>query len=151
MWLLFVAMTILCWGSYVPLIHAGQNAIGGSARGLWAFTLVGVAYFLVAVLAPLGLLALNGDLSSVPPVSRMWLGLLAGALGAVGALGVILALRSGGTPITVPPMVFAGAPIVATCIGMLLHRPSGTPDVRFFLGILLAAAGAALVLRYKPS
>lgn len=150
-WLLFVGLTILCWGAYVPAIHAGQKAVGGKSAALWAFTLVGIAYFLVAVLAPIGLLATRGELGAVPPMSRMGIGLFAGALGAVGALGVILALTSGGTPVTVPPLVFAGAPIVATFIGMALHRPANAPSALFYLGILLAAAGAALVLRYKPS
>jgi hypothetical protein len=64
---------------------------------------------------------------------------------------VILALMYGGTPTTVPPLVFAGAPLVATLIGMALHRPSQAPSPLFFVGIVLAAAGAALVLRYKPT
>ena len=151
LWLLFVALTILCWGAYVPAIHAGQKAVGGKSAALWAFTLVGVAYFLVAVLAPLGLLAARGEIGAIPPVDKMGVGLFAGALGAVGAFGVILALTNGGTPLTVPPLVFAGAPIVATFIGMALHRPANPPHPMFYIGILLAAAGAAIVLRFKPS
>jgi hypothetical protein len=150
LWMVFVLLTVVCWGAYVPTIHAGQKAIGGRSAGLWAFTLVGVAYFLVAVLAPLGLLALRGELASIPPVSKVGVGLFAGALGAVGALGVILALMNGGTPLAVPPLVFAGAPIVATIIGMALHRPANAPSALFYIGILMAAAGAALVLRYRP-
>jgi hypothetical protein len=150
-WLVFVLVTVLCWGAYVPSIHAGQRAIGGKAAGLWAFLLVGAAYFLVAVLAPAGLLAVRQELSSIPSARGMGLALFAGALGAAGALGVILALMNGGTPLTVPPLVFAGAPIVATCVAMILHRPASVPDLRFFIGIVLAAVGAALVLRYKPA
>lgn len=150
-WLWFVLMTIVCWGLYVPMIHAGQTQIGGRSRSLWAFLMVGFAYFLVAVVVPLVLLGNRGDLGTLPAARGSGVALAAGVLGAVGALGVILALMSGGTPSTVPPLVFAGAPIVAALTGMLLHRPSAAPDPRFFVGILMAAAGAALVLRYKPS
>lgn len=150
-WLLFVLGVMVCWGAYIPTIHAGQKAMGVRSASLWSFLFVGVAYFLVAVLAPAGLLAARGDLAS-PPAQRGWaIALLAGALGALGALCVILALLNGGTPQTVPPLVFCGAPIVATIIAMSLNRPATAPDWRFFLGIVLAAGGAALVLRYKPS
>lgn len=150
-WLWFVIMTIVCWGAYVPTIHEGQTAIGGKNKALWAFLLVGVAYFLTAVLVPAGLLASRQDLGSLPSARGWSISLLAGILGALGALGVILALMNGGTPREVPPLVFAGAPIVATFIGMLLHRPTTAPSWQFFAGIVMAAAGAALVLRYKPS
>jgi drug/metabolite transporter (DMT)-like permease len=150
-WLLFVIMTIVCWGAYVPTIHEGQSAIGGKNRALWAFLFVGAAYFLVAVLVPIGLLAARQDLGSLPNTRGWSISLFAGVLGALGALGVILALMNGGTPKEVPPLVFAGAPIVATLISMTLHKPVKAPDWPFFVGIVMAAAGAALVLRYKPS
>jgi len=149
-WLSFVVLTILCWGAYVPALHEGQSAIGGRGKALWAFLFVGVAYVIVAVLAPLGLLASRNDLSPLPSTKGMLVSALAGALGAVGALGVILALMYGGRPTTVPPLVFSGAPIVATLIAMWLHRPSTAPSPLFYVGIVLAAVGAALVLRFKP-
>lgn len=149
-WVWFVALTILCWGAYVPAIHAGQKAIAGRSAGLWAFLLVGVTYFLVAVLVPAGLLAVRKDLLVLPSRGGVGMSMFAGALGAVGALGVILALMNGGTPHSVPPLVFAGAPIVATVIALLLDPPSTMPSPWFFVGILLAAGGAALVLYFKP-
>lgn len=151
LWLWFVIMTVLCWGAYVPAIHQGQLAIGGKSRALWAFLFVGVAYVVVAVLIPLGLLMSRGELTPAPPGKGMMISAIAGVLGAVGALGVILALMSGGKPIAVPPLVFAGAPIVATLIGLMLHRPTKMPSPMFFVGIVLAAVGAAMVLRFKPS
>lgn len=152
-WLLFVAMSVLCWGAYVPTIHSGQTAIkqsGSSSPQLWAFLLVGAAYFLVAVLAPLGLLGARGDLAPVPSSGAMGVALFAGVLGAIGALGVILALMNGGTPQTVPPLVFSGAPVVATIVAMMMHPPKEAPSPMYYAGILLAAAGAGLVLYFKP-
>lgn len=150
LWLWFVLLTVLCWGAYVPTIHAGQKAIGGKSPALWAFLLVGVAYFLVAVLVPAAMLAGRRELSALPGAGASGVALLAGVLGAAGALGVILALMNGGGPSTVPPLVFSGAPIVATIIALLLHRPSEMPNPMFFVGILMAACGAALVLYFKP-
>ena len=149
-WHWFVMMTILCWGAYVPTIHEGQNAIGGKSRALWAFLWVGVAYFLVAVVGPMLLLMSRGDLSPMPSTKGTSLSVLAGILGAAGAFGVILSFMFGGKPTTVPPLVFAGAPIVATFIAMALHRPTRLPDWPFYVGLVMAAGGAALVLRFKP-
>jgi uncharacterized membrane protein len=149
LWLIFVIGAILSWGSYVPLMHEGQGQLKGGA--LRAFLCVGMAYFLVAVLAPLGLMA--------GPKLEPWqftkggvtYATIAGMAGAMGALCVILALKSGGTPIYVAPLVFAGAPIVATVISILWHQPKSWPSPLFFLGMVMAATGAAMVLRFKPS
>lgn len=150
LWQWFVIGVVLCWGAYVPTIHAGQLAIGGANRSLWSFLIVGLAYFLVAVLVPGAMLASRDGFAAFPSLKGLSVSFLAGVLGAVGALCVILALMNGGSPQTVPPLVFGGAPIVATLVAMLLHRPERMPDVRFFVGILMAACGAALVLYYKP-
>jgi uncharacterized membrane protein len=106
------------------------------------------------MLVPAALLAARGDLSALPGAKGISISILAGVLGAAGALCVILALMNGGTPATVPPIVFAGAPIVASIVAMLLHPPAGgvaSIKPQYFIGILLAAAGAAMVLRYKPA
>jgi hypothetical protein len=146
--LLFVLGAILCWGAYVPTIHEGQKGFGGGA--IRAFLFVGIAYFLTAIIVPGLLLGVAKAEPAVFPSRGMSISTVAGVLGAAGALCVILALKNGGTPLTVPPLVFAGAPLVATLIGMMLHRPANPPSPLFYLGILMAAGGAALVLRFKP-
>jgi uncharacterized membrane protein len=148
--LMYVLGAILCWGAYVPTIHAGQLGFGEPKGPIRAFLFIGVAYSLVALAVPALVLYVGKAEPLVFPVRGMSISTLAGILGAAGALCVIFALRTGGTPLTVPPLVFAGAPIVATLIAMILHRPSQAPSPLFFLGIVLAAAGAALVLRFKP-
>jgi drug/metabolite transporter (DMT)-like permease len=149
-WLFFVLGAALSWGAYVPTIHHGQLALPpGANRALKAFLFVGVAYFLVAVLAPGVLLISRPDNAGF---NRQGIGVstIAGVLGALGALCVIFALRWGGKPIYVAPLVFAGAPIVNVIVSTIWDRTYKLPDWRFVLGILLAAIGAALVLRYKP-
>lgn len=149
MWLVFVVGAIVSWGTYVPLMHHGQTLLKGGA--LRAFLCVGVAYFVTAVVIPLGLLA--------GPKLEPWefapsgvkYAVMAGMVGAAGALCVILALKSGGTPLYVAPLVFAGAPIVNALVSMLWHKPKNPPEAMFYVGLGLAAVGAALVLRFRPT
>ncbi len=148
LWLVFVVGAILAWGSYVPLMHEGQTLLkGGAVR---AFLCVGIAYFLTAVLVPLGLLGAKVEPWEFTRGGATY-ATVAGAAGAAGALCVIMALKSGGTPLYVAPLVFAGAPIVNVLISIAWHRPKSAPEVWFYVGLVLAAVGAGLVLRFKPS
>ncbi len=148
LWMLFVAGAILTWGSYVPFLHEGQVQLKGGA--LRAFLMVGLAYFLTAVIVPLALL--TGPKMEPMEFNRsgVTLALIAGVLGAAGALCVILALKNGGSPIYVAPLVFAGAPIVNAFVSMSWHKPKNPPEIWFYVGLMLAAVGAGLVLRFKP-
>ncbi|MFQ5496154.1 MAG: hypothetical protein ACE5EX_12330, partial [Phycisphaerae bacterium] len=117
---------------------------------LRAFLFVGLAYFLVSLVVLAYVvwgraepLTLNGR--------GMALATIAGILGAVGALGIVFAMKYGGKPIYVAPLVFAGAPIVNTLVSMIWHKPSAPPNVMFYIGITLAAVGASLVLANKPA
>lgn len=148
LWVLFVLGAALTWGAYVPTLHHGQNLLNRGA--LRAFLCVGVAYFMTAVVVPLVLLV--GP--KMEPMEFNAAGVswatFAGVLGAAGALCVILAMKAGGSPLYVAPLVFAGAPIVNVLISTAWHRPKTTPEPWFWLGLALTAAGAALVLRFKP-
>ncbi len=148
LWMLFVLGALLAWGCYVPMIHAGQVALKGGA--LRAFLCVGIAYFFTAVIIPLGLLAAKQEPWDFN-TKGVSLSLVAGILGAAGALCVILALKAGGTPLVVAPLVFAGAPVVNALVSTGLHRPKSPPEIWFYLGLVLAAAGAFLVLRFRPT
>jgi len=148
LWLVFVCGAVLSWGAYVPLIHEGQTLLDRGA--LRAFLCVGGAYFLTAVLVPLVLLTTTKMEPMSFTRSGVQLSFIAGIAGAIGALCVIMALKSGGSPTFVAPLVFAGAPIVATVVSMVWHRPKTAPEPWFFVGLVLAAVGAGLVLRFKP-
>ena len=52
-WMFFVALAGLCWGVYVPLITWGGRDLHNP---FVAFLCVGAAYFLLAVLVPIGVL-----------------------------------------------------------------------------------------------
>jgi len=148
-WFWLVLCTVVCWGAYVPILHEGQSALGKNSA-LRTFLFVGIAYFLVS-----GGVMVYMLLSNTEPMTFNTIGItyamIAGVLGAVGALAIVFALKYGGRPLTVVPLVFAGAPIVGTFVGMMMHKPATPPRAMFYAGILLAAGGAALVLKYKPS
>ena len=153
-WLAFSLLTVGCWGLYGVFLHTGQAGMSDPVNGRYkAFLWVGIAYFLTAVLAPLLLLALRGATWSFPLKGVVW-SLVAGILGAAGALGVLLAFGARGTPAVVMSIVFAGAPIVNSLYSLLQHPPAGGLSrlpFPFVLGIVLAAAGGCLVTLYKPA
>lgn len=153
-WILFALLTVASWGIYGVLLHSGQVAMNDPQNGRYkAFFWVGIAYFLIAVLAPAGML-LAAQASWSMPSKGVWLSLLAGAVGAVGAFGVLLAFGAKGHPAAVMSIIFAGAPIVNAFVAMSLHPPKGgwsQLDWRFLLGIALAATGGLLVSLYKPA
>lgn len=153
LWVLFVVMTVVSWGCYVPALHEGQKTLGGgkpSLGGLRAFICVGVAYFVVAVVIPCLMLSQGMEQKTFNGRGTTF-AFVGGLLGAVGALGIILAMKYGGTPVTVPPLVFAGAPVVNVLVAMAWHPPKTAPGPIFYIGLVMAATGAGLVLYGKPS
>ena len=144
--LFFVALTFLCWGSYGPTLHLGANAMDHS---LWRpFLCVGLAYFLVAVLFPL--LFLGNEESGKWTVAGSTWSFVAGCIGAIGALGIVLAFKAGAKPIYVMPLVFGCAPVVNTLVTMFMNQTYRKVNIPFFLAIAIVALGAAGVMRYKP-
>jgi len=156
--LLFIATAALAWGVYVPTVHKAAVDLGSNLR---AFLMVGVAYFLTAVLVPcLFIFILKSDPTAgdpsklnFQPTNLMW-GLAAGVAGAIGALCVIFAVKTAGpgAAIFVAPLVFAGAPIINTIASMTIfsHGKTQSPSPLFYLGLLMAAGGAAMVMLFKP-
>ena len=146
-WLPYVVLTVLSWGTYIPTLHKGQAGLAGS--GVHAFLMVGVAYVLVAIAVP-GVMVARAGSWHVFTASGVAFTIGAGVLGALGALGIVLALVNGGRPNVVPPLVFAGAPVVAVFVAMLYNPPRESPSPLFFVGILMAAAGVGLLMANRP-
>ncbi len=152
-WLGFALMTVAFWGLYGVFLHKGSMAMKDPEFGRYkAFLVVGIAYFLVAVLAPLILLKVSGSNLKFTGQGFKW-SLIAGVVGAVGALGVLLAFGKGGHPSAVMSIIFAGAPIVNSVVALWMHPPDGgVSGIRwqFFAGIVLAAIGGYMVVKFKP-
>jgi len=147
MWLIFVGGAVLSWGAYGALLHQGQTQLGNPLKALLC---VGVAYFLMGVIVPVAALSAQGGLSGFNTA-----GLIAatgaGALGAAGAVCIIWAFRSGGLPVYVMPLVFAGAPIVNVIVTMMIHPLKSAINPLLYVGFLLAAIGAGMVLYFRPT
>jgi hypothetical protein len=69
----------------------------------------------------------------------------------VGALGVILALTNGGSPIYVMPLVFGCAPVVNTFVTMGMTKTHREATSMFYAGLILVIAGAVAVLIFNPA
>ena len=149
--LIFVLLTIATWGLYGVFLHKGQVLMGDPVNGRYkAFLFVGIAYFLVAVLAPIAVLVINGAGWKMTEGGMMW-SLIAGIVGAVGAFGVLLAFGRGGSPAVVMSLIFAGAPIVNAVVAITMAKQWREISLPFVVGIVLAAAGAYLVVTFKPA
>ncbi len=144
-----IALTVTCWGIYGPVLHHGQDGLGGNR--LKPLICVGLAYFIVAILVPAAILAAQGQLGGDWTSQGISWSLMAGTAGALGAMGIILALTSGGKAIYVMPLVFGGAPVVNSFLSMYWSKAykEGVNPI-FYVGLLLVILGAATVLIYAP-
>jgi len=145
-WMIFVVGAVLSWGLYGVMLHQGQVALGNPLRALLC---VGVAYMLIAVVVPLGALASQDEMINFTTWGTT-AATLAGALGAIGAVCIIYAFRAGASPLYVMPLVFGGAPLVNVLSTAILHPPKSSPHPMLYVGFLLAAIGAGMVLYYRP-
>jgi hypothetical protein len=145
--LLSIALTIVSWGAYGPVLHKGQAAMHHSR--LRPLICVGMAYFVIAVVVPYFFLGEMGEASTYRSVGTIW-SLAAGAFGAAGALGIILAFNSGGKPVFVMPLVFGGAPVINTLFTVGRNDQWADINAFFWAGLMLVIAGAAMVLVFAP-
>jgi len=148
-WITFALGAVLSWGMYGVALHRGQVQLGNPFRALLC---VGVAYFLIGVLVPLVNLSASGSgvAAGFNFGGSIW-ATVGGALGAVGAVCIIWAFKAGGLPAYVMPIVFGGAPLVNVLVSMVTHPPKTAPHPLLYLGFLMTALGAGMVLYYKPS
>jgi hypothetical protein len=145
-WLVFVAGAVLSWGAYGALLHQGQTQLGSPLKALLC---VGAAYFLIGVLVPATVLSAQGAMGGFSRIGLIT-ATAAGALGAIGAVCIIFSFRFGGLPLYVMPLVFGGAPIVNVVLTALLHPPKSPINPLLYVGFVMAALGAGMVLYYRP-
>ena len=147
MQLVSIVLTVVCWGSYGPVLHKGQAAMHHSR--LRPLLCVGLAYFAIAVVVPNLWLAGVPEASAYTFTGTLW-SLAAGAAGAIGALGIIMAFNFGGRPVYVMPLVFGGAPVVNTLFTTILGGLWNEVSALFLAGLILVITGAAIVLVFAP-
>lgn len=154
--LLFViasfAVTILAWGMYGPVLHWGQHEMStvGGIASLRPFVCVGLAYFGIGVAVPTVLLNLRGEAGNWTAKGIIF-SLAGGAVGAMGALGIVLAFHFGGKPIYVMPLVFGGAPVVNAFLTIYMAGKVKEIGPIFIAGMIMVLLGASTVLVAKPT
>jgi hypothetical protein len=170
LWLAYVGLAGLAWGTYVPIIFYGGSELGRAPNArLMAILCVGVAYFVIGVIFPL-IMFLTGQYPW-PDLKTNGLAFsgLAGVAGAVGAICVIFATKSAmgaardagldqnSYKVFIAPLIFGLAPVINVVVSSFWHPKPGEPfhfGVEFpgwklWLGIVLVGVGAALVLFSK--
>src|SRR6188508_1978961 len=176
-----IAVTILCWGLYGQVLLKGQLKMAESAAArsqkiettaatgttnstttttttvthvhpafLRPFVCVGLAYFLIGVIVPAVWLHWYGEKGDWTASGLIW-SLVGGALGALGAFGIILAFKFGGRPIYVMPLVFGGAPVINAFLTIYLAGRVKEIGPPFLAGLVMVALGAVTVLLSAPS
>jgi hypothetical protein len=170
LWLLYVALAGLSWGTYVPIIFYGGSEFGGKPNArLMAILCVGAAYFVIGVLVPLGLFLMGQYAWPDLKATGLTFSSLAGVAGAVGAICVIFATQSAmaaageaGLPretykVFIAPLIFGLAPVINVLVSTIWHPKAGDafhfglkmPHPLLWVGILLVGLGAGLVLYSK--
>lgn len=148
-----IALTVLSWGVYGPVLHNGQSGmsdVAGQYARLRPLMGVGFAYFAIAVVVPLILLTTRGE-QGVWTRKGTLMSLFAGGLGACGALGIIMSFTFGGRPTWVMPLVFGGAPVINAIVTIHLAKKWNEVGPVFLAGLLMVVMGAVTVLVFKPS
>jgi hypothetical protein len=145
-WIALAASAALSWGLYGASLHRGQTELGNPLR---AMLCVGAAYFIIAILVPVGALTSEGEWRNFTSTGTIT-ATLAGALGALGAVCITYAFRAGGSPLIVMPLVFGGAPLVNVLAATVMHPPKAMPNPLLYVGFLMTALGAGMVLYYRP-
>jgi hypothetical protein len=172
-WWGYVILAGLAWGTYVPIIFYGGTELStgpGTIGGRLASILcVGIAYFVLAVVVPVVLMAVRDDAQPAWKTNGLIFSGLAGVAGAVGAICVIFASKAavdaakaeGVNPATyriyIAPLIFSLAPAINTVLSLLWHPKPGDPwhfDLeipgwKLPAGIVLVAVGTFLVLMSK--
>jgi hypothetical protein len=148
----FAVLTAVCWGVYGPIIQAGQAAMRSTPLNpvrLRPFICVGIAYFIIAIVVPIVLLRMRGELGNWSTTGVIW-STVAGGAGAIGALGIILAFSFGGRPIYVMPLVFGGAPVINAFTEIIVRGEYAHVGPLFYAGLILVVGGAVMVLVFAP-
>ena len=145
-WIYLAFGAAISWGFYGAMLHRGQVALGNPMKALLC---VGIAYFLLGVLWPVGALSSQGNLRGFAAAGAT-MATVAGGLGALGAICIIYAFRSGGSPAIVMPIVFGCAPLINVLVTMVIHPPANAPHPALYLGYVLASVGVGMVLYFRP-
>lgn len=143
----FIALTLVCWGVFGPLLELGQVSLHYSA--LRALICVGAAVSLLGVGVPIVWLRSREEEGGWTSRGIAW-GLLAGTAGVLGTLGMVLALKFRGDAVVVLPAVLGLIPVVHAAAMMLATGTFSETSKLFYGAIVLVVVGALGVMLFQP-
>ena len=149
----FALLTGLFWGLYGPALTQSRSAGGGNA--FKPYVMIGIAYLVWGILGGLVGMWQTKQTFTFTGAAAGW-GLIAGTLGAWGALTLTLAMFSGGRPHTVMPLVFGTAVAVSALTAVVMTRTTGSPIlwagiVGMAICIVVVAANTPHAAPHRPS
>ena len=147
---LFALSTGLFWGLYGPMLTKARLGDAQSSP-FKPFVAIGVAYLVIAILGGLVGMYLKADSFQFTSAGATW-GLIAGALGAIGALTLTLCMFSGGSsmPHAVMPVVFGGAVAVSALYGILTSAGKVETSPMLWVGIAGMLACVVIITMNAP-
>jgi len=145
---LFALMTAFFWGMYGPALGNARSALASPFK---PYVAIGVAYLIWGVVGGVGGMLYKGDTFAFTGAGTFW-GLIAGSLGAWGALTLTLAMFSGGgaMPHIVMPIVFGGAVTVSAIVSAATVKTEEGINPMLWAGILGMAVCIVIVAANTP-
>jgi hypothetical protein len=115
------------------------------------YVAIGVAYLVIAIIGGLAGMWVKGDSFEFTGRGSLW-GIVAGTLGALGALFLTLCMFQGGAriPHAVMPVVFGGAVTVTALYGLLTSRQSAHASPMLWVGIVGMLVSVVIITTNTP-
>jgi hypothetical protein len=143
----FGLMTGLFWGTYGPALAESRKFLGNSP--FKPYVAIGLAYLVWGIGGGLIGMWYKKDSWDFTGQGMVW-GLIAGTLGAWGALTLTLAMFNGGKPVVVMPIVFGSAVTVSALVSLWKEWEHTKPSTPLILGIVGIVVCAIIVAKNTP-
>lgn len=147
---LFAIATALCWGLYGPTLGRARTA-DPDLSPFKPYVAIGVAYLVIAIFGGLIGMWIKGDNFQFTSEGSTW-GIIAGTLGALGALFLTLCMFNGGAkiPHSVMPIVFGGAVTVSALYNVLTSTERNHTPTLLWVGILGMLVSVVVITMNTP-
>jgi hypothetical protein len=146
----FALSTALFWGLYGPMLGKARMA-DEQLSPFKPYVAIGAAYLIIAIVGGLAGMWLKGDSFHFSGAGAKW-GMVAGTLGAIGALTLTLCMFSGGAriPHAVMPIVFGGAVTVSALYGYFTSTSNQHTPPLLWVGIAGMLVCVVLITMNTP-
>lgn len=145
---LLALCTAVCWGLYGPILGKARDA---ELSPFKPYVLIGVAYLVIAIFGGVVGMLVRGDSFHFSGIGTTW-GIIAGTLGALGALFLTLCMYNGGgkIPHAVMPIVFGGAVTVSALYTIFSSDGKMQATPMLWVGIVGMLACVVIITMNTP-